>query len=211
MSMPFSEMWWFTMTMLIKRPMNQRYGKKETKIIIKNAKPLCQKMFEDVEDIGFDNPMKHNLYGSFPLMAIWKASEGQISIEDYSKMINETMSRPLIKRIISDGNLNVESDRIKILKTYKENKKWADDHPEYKTWDFHFDDNKHEKGLYHYFTYCPLHNFAKQYGFLDVLPIMCNMDYITAENMHSILHRKQTLATGGTMCDYWFVPDQLEE
>ena len=60
----------------------------------------------------------------------------------------------------------------KILAAAKEkfhaNKKWADDHPEYKdkTWDFNIDDNKHRDGTYYYFTRCPLNAFARKYGYL---------------------------------------------
>ena len=47
---------------------------------------------------------------------------------------------------------------------------WADAHPQYrdKTWDFNFDDSKHKDGSYYYFTRCPLNDFARKYGFLEV-------------------------------------------
>ena len=48
------------------------------------------------------------------------------------------------------------------------------------------------------------------YGFLEVLPICCDIDYITTEYSHGILHRDYTLASGGNMCDYWIVPDQIK-
>jgi len=28
--------------------------------------------------------------------------------------------------------------------------------------------------------------------------------------MHGVLHRDYTLATGGDMCDYWIVPDKIQ-
>ncbi|MCR4990567.1 MAG: L-2-amino-thiazoline-4-carboxylic acid hydrolase, partial [Lachnospiraceae bacterium] len=72
-----------------------------------------------------------------------------------------------------------------------------------------FDDSKHKDGSYYHFTRCPLNDFARKYGFLEVLPICCDIDYITTEYSHGILHRDYTLASGGNICDYWIVPDQI--
>ena len=43
-----------------------------------------------------------------------------------------------------------------------------------------------------------------------ILPVCCDIDYITAEYNHGVLHRDYTLATGGNICDYWIVPDQIK-
>ena len=90
--------------------------------------------------------------------------------------------------------------------------KWLNDHPEYeeKSWDFNFDDTKHEDGTYYHFTRCPIEAYARSHGFLEILPVICDLDYLTSEARHAVLHREQTLATGGEMCDYWFVGDKIE-
>lgn len=40
---------------------------------------------------------------------------------------------------------------------------------------------------------------------------LCNIDYNTAALMHGVLHREQTVADGGTMCDYWMVGDKVKD
>ncbi len=40
---------------------------------------------------------------------------------------------------------------------------------------------------------------------------MCDIDHLTAKLMHLTLHREQTLAGGGEICDYWFVGDQVKD
>ena len=52
--------------------------------------------------------------------------------------------------------------------------------------------------------------YMAKHGFLEVLPICCGIDYITTEYSHGILHRDYTLASGGNICDYWIVPDQIK-
>lgn len=60
---------------------------------------------------------------------------------------------------------------------------WADEHLEYrnKTWDFNFDDTLHKDGFYYHFTRCPMEKFARENGYLDVLIIGCNIDYLICE------------------------------
>ena len=65
-------------------------------------------------------------------------------------------------------------------------------------------------GFYYYFTQCPLNTFARREGYLEVLPVMCDIDHITASLMHAKLNRKYTLASGGKVCDYWFVGDKMK-
>ena len=66
----------------------------------------------------------------------------------------------------------------------------------------------HPEGFYYHFTRCPLNDFARREGYLEVLPVMCEIDLLTASLMHAKLIRRQTLASGGDMCDYWFVGDK---
>ncbi len=39
---------------------------------------------------------------------------------------------------------------------------------------------------------------------------MCDVDYLTAGLMHAKLIREHTLASGGEVCDYWFVGDNTK-
>ena len=78
-----------------------------------------------------------------------------------------------------------------------------------KTWDFNFE-NKHKDGIYYHFTRCPLNDFARKNGFLEILPVCCEIDHYMTEAKHGVLHRDYTLATGGSICDYWIVPDKIK-
>ena len=109
-------------------------------------------------------------------------------------------------------NANKASGIKRIRKMMERDAKWLDEHPQYKkySWDFHFDEKKHKDGFYYYFTQCPLNIFARREGYQEVLPVMCDIDHITASLMHAKLNRKYTLASGGKVCDYWFVGDKMK-
>ena len=55
-----------------------------------------------------------------------------------------------------------------------------------------------------------MNTFARREGYLEVLPVMCDIDHITDSLMHAKLNRKYTLASGGKVCDYWFVGDKMK-
>lgn len=166
-------------------------------------------MLDRVDDVGEDNPMASNIYECLVVLAIWKAADGKISVSDLREMCTAILSMPVLKIVGLFVNGNKESGVRKFRKMIEKDAAWLDEHPEYKdvSWDFHIDDTKHQEGFYYHFTQCPLNNFARKEGYLEVLPVMCDVDFLTAKLMHFTLHREHTLAGGGEVCDYWYVGD----
>lgn len=39
---------------------------------------------------------------------------------------------------------------------------------------------------------------------------MCDIDFKTASLMRANLHRENTLAKDGEVCDYWFIGDKID-
>lgn len=52
---------------------------------------------------------------------------------------------------------------------------------------------------YYNFTRCPLNDFARENGYIEILPVCCEMDHYMTEAKHGVLHRDYTLATGGEL------------
>ena len=55
--------------------------------------------------------------------------------------------------------------------------------------------------IYYEFTECPAAEFAKRFGFTDVMPALCNVDYAAMELLHAKLVRTTT-CVDGCRCDY---------
>lgn len=79
-----------------------------------------------------------------------------------------------------------------------------------RAWDFHFDETLHRDGFYYHFTHCPIADFCRKYGYEEITPVLCDIDFITMGMMHSVLHREHTLASGGSLCDYWTAGDRIK-
>ncbi len=68
---------------------------------------------------------------------------------------------------------------------------------------------ENDKPLCYEFTACPIAEFARQHGLLEVMPALCNPDYAAMEPLHARLVRTMTCANG-CKCDYAICGDQDE-
>ena len=125
--MEYTNKYWKMLMPLIKRSLTKRLGKEETAELIKKADTVYRDMLNRIDDVGKDNPMASNIYECLVFLAVWKASDGKITVDGLREITREIMSTPILK---------------------------------------------------------------------------------AAGLMHAKLIREQTLASGGEMCDYWFVGDK---
>lgn len=211
--MKYTDKYWKLLIPLLKRRLGKRYGKEYTKALITKADGVYRGMLNRVDDVGEDNPMASNIYEGLVVMAIWKASDGKISVNDLRKICMDMLSMPILKVVGLFINGNKESGVRKYRSMIEKDAEWLEEHPQYKdvSWDFHIDDTRHKEGFCYYFTRCPLNNFARREGCLEVLPVMCDVDFLIAKLMHFKLHREHTLADGGEVCDYWYVGDREKQ
>ena len=196
----------------VKKSLIKRYGKEETQKLIEKTDIEYREMLRRTDDVGADNPMASNIYECLVFLAVWKAAEGKISVDDLRAISLDVMSTPMLKLAGLFINGNKKSGINRLRNMMLKNAAWLEKHPQYKktSWDFNFDDTKHKDGFYYHFTKCPLNGFARKEGYLEVLPVMCDIDHLTAKLMHLTLHREQTLAGGGEICDYWFFGDRVK-
>jgi hypothetical protein len=199
--------------LMMKKLMVEQYGKTVTKEAYKKAPGIYRDMLMKVEDIGSENPMAGNIYMAFVFMAIWKAADGAIDTDSYRIVVRRFLTESFARKFIGKSDMNKPEDVQKAKEKFRRMQAWADEHPQYKdkTWDFNFDETRHRDGSFYYFTRCPLNDFARKFGYLEVLSVCCELDHILTEASHGKLIREYTLATGGPICDYWIVPDKLAD
>ena len=200
-------------SVMLRKPMKQQYGRELTRKALKKAPAVYRQMLAKTDDIGADNPMAGNIYMGYVFMAVWKAADGAIDVDSFRQVTRAFMRNPLVAKLMGGKDINKAEDMKALADALHAMQDWADAHPQYKerTWDFNFDETKHRDGFYYHFTRCPLEKFARENGFLEILPVACDLDYLTVESRHGVLHRNHTLAAGGEMCDYWIVPDKIKD
>ena len=70
--------------------------------------------------------------------------------------------------------------------------------------------NNTEEGFAFTLVGCPLVQYAKKHGYMELMPHMCKLDHQYAKLMHAKLIRTHTVATGAESCDYWYIGDESE-
>lgn len=180
--------------------------------LLKKAKPIYIDLLSRIDGISDNNPMAFNITSSFIIIAIWLASDRTITPEQMSDIMRIALDWKPMKAMVGMVDMNTQKGVRTFGKMMRKNADWAAAHPEdTNNWDFNFDDTLHKDGFYYHFTHCPIADFCKKYGYEEINPVLCNIDFITMSMMHSVLHREHTIAEGAGICDYWTVGNSIKE
>lgn len=209
--MRFNSVIWEIMSSRIKKYLKLLVISENADDLIKKAKPIYKDLLSKVECISDNNPMSGNITTSFIIISVWLSSERRITPEQMSGVLSAAMADwKMMKMMYGIFDMNTDRGCRAFKNKMQKYADWAAAHPEdTATWDFNFDESLHKDGFYYHFTRCPIAAFCKKYGYEEITPVLCQIDYITISKMHAVLYREHTIAQGGDMCDYWIVGDEI--
>lgn len=165
---------------------------------------------------GKKSVMAHNLYQALALFAAYEAAGRCFDEEDINYLANEAFVSRL-KKISVILNVNTLTRGIWKKLIYKfvgVIKKQADEHRGKdwnNTWGIKINPEGHKNGISLTLVGCPIVDFAKKHGYMNMMPFLCKMDHIQMEVLHGTLIRKHTVADGANECDYWILGDKETE
>ena len=191
-----------------------RYLKKhypcEMKRIIARAKRIRPKLAKRAPDIGGkENILAGNLDMFILFLSYYEASEHRMDGAAIDEIIDDVYSR--LRPLSIFMNIN-DSLLLSVLRKYlygsygryarkvrkkRAENKWLD------TWGMVVDPNKTDVGFAFTLVGCPIAEYAKKFGYEELMPHLCALDHAYAR-----LIRTHTVATGADSCDYWYVPDK---
>lgn len=136
--MEYTSKYWNMLTPLIKKSLLKRYGKEETAELLRKTNQIYRDMLRRADDIGKDNPMASNLYEGLIFLALWDASDRQISVDELRTISEEMMAFPLLKAMGLMINANKKSGMARIAKMMHKDAAWLEAHPQYKAYSWIF-------------------------------------------------------------------------
>ena len=164
---------------------------------MKAVKKEYRKIMERADDIGANN----NLLSSYSLGAFFISCcrNLDLSPEEIFKIIETNIKKSkMFKSLMGDAKSYVSEKRraarrewSKETKERKYKNDWVVDIKE--------DDPNWYEIDYHECGVCKL---FKQEGCFELAKYLCKLDFVIAEVIGLDLHRSQTLAEGGSMCDF---------
>ena len=163
-----------------------------------------RKIRDTVDDIGplTKNPLRICLAGGVIWMAAYEALEGKMSEEMFSEMITRCMTSPLFKKAFGAKNPFVAEKQQKKLALHKSANEISKSEYNWKT---DYRPGRDETEYFCTYRRCGLCTLGRNLGHPELIQYMCKMDYISIDIMGGILYRTQTLATGGSCCDFHVV------
>ena len=153
--------------------------------------------------------MAYNELFALAFVAPYLASEKKIP----PKTVQEMMRRALyhIKWYFSRTDLNTDKGKAENKKSVVKYFKWYTPERErqYPTsFKVDFEGLPYEGACYYRITRCPICSYAEKLGVSELMPLFCELDEVMSTLQHGVLHREQTLASGGAYCDYFITGDK---
>ena len=196
-----------------------RYLKKhyptEWKKIAARARRIRPKMMKRAPDLGGrENSLANNLDMFILFISYYEASDRRMDGAAIDEIIDDiyrhlrfvrplmNINNPTILSVLRKYLYNSYRKHSEKVKAKKAQGQWLD------TWDMVVNPNNTDVGVAFTLVGCPLAEYAKKYGYMDIMPHMCAIDHAYAKLMHAKLLRTHTVATGSDSCDYWYVPDK---
>ena len=192
----------------------KHYPKSAKKIIYK-AEKIYPRLYAKMPDIGGKkNMLASNMDMMLTFIAFYEASNHRIdgkSINEVSDIILGKISwvskifninKPYQLRMVRKLMYGLYVPYAKKVDAKKENGEWGN------TWSMAIDPKSKKEGVSFDLIGCPLVDYAKKYGYEEIVPYMCLFDHKIAALFHARIIRTHTVATGSESCDYWYVPDR---
>lgn len=195
----------------------RRLGRERAEEVIRGAEPIHDRFLAETPYIGGrENILSKNLDMYLPFFAIYEASGRTLTEETVDEMLDAVrISRcQKIEKLINMNRLDRPWFRKLAYRLARKaagkinahrGKDWNN------TWGVQINPESHSHGLAMTLVGCPLVDFAREHGYMEIMPCLCRSDVRVAEALHARLIRHHTVAQGYETCDYWFVGDRDTE
>ena len=142
-------------------------------------------------------------YDCIAIMSYYAVCRDVVSFREIEE-IEENLILPAFHKLSKFVDCNKPFFRKLMYQSFRNAEKQCDQWHDYEMRVGPFDK---AQPIYYEFTACPAAEFAKKHDLLEVMPALCNPDYMAMELIHAKLIRKTTCANG-CKCDYTICGDK---
>ena len=179
-------------------------------MITKQAKPKYREIIEKLPEFEKGDIFKPNIVNCSLLIAFLQSLGRRPSVEEltdfYAAAMSVTATKVLCRR---GGKIKFTEKDINGMKATAALKA-ADRNPY--SWNMEFLPYADDSGYEARFSKCGICTLMKEYGYYDLVPAMCHLDYTMSEmGGATVFVREYTLAGGGPYCDCGYKKKQHAE
>ena len=196
----------------VRKYLKKEYGKDEAARLWEKTLQIYNGFVKEAPDIGGkENGMSGNLYLALAVFAFYEADGRKLTPDKLKELMSRQLPKsiPVLSALV---DLNKPKNQHRLLARYEKYKVISDEKLERGEWgnSWRIEMNPHgrETGVAFDLVGCPLADFAKKHSYTEIMPVLCDFDYLTARLMHARLFREHTVATGSTYSDFWYLGDR---
>ncbi len=179
---------------------NLGYNLTKASEIAKKAKPRYKRIISKLPEFEKNDRFKTNIVNCAMLISFLQSMDRRPSVDELTVFYADAMSTKATKMFCRKAGKNKFSDKDIAGMKATEALKAADRNPY--SWNMEYILYKDGSGYEARFTRCGICTLMKEYGFYDLVPAMCHLDYTMSElGRATVFVRKYTLASGGPYCD----------
>lgn len=183
----------------------QLLTQKNPKEIYKKARKIYKQEMGQLPEYGENDVLKLNLAHGILIYAIYESCEQKPRVNELSKFYHNVVLTPRLARLFLASSDMTCANRIESEKKRAVRSERAT-HPY--TWQYKISDVG-DKRFTAQFSRCGIYDYFKSKGIPQLVPAMCLMDYSFCEVQKHIFLRKETLSTGGGMCDCTYISKDI--
>lgn len=201
---------------VLTRRLCERFGAEQGAALWEKTKRLYEDFVADLPYTGGSkNPMCHSLYDSIACFAYWEAMpEGQReSVEEFAQTVafvfnGETVKKRNPEFFTANNRALLKLAGAVLRIAFAPMNRRVDTGRWNNAWRVRINPEGKSEGLQMVLVGCPIADFAKKHGYMDLMPAMCNPDFDNMPELGIYLIRPKTVGMGYPVCDYRFVGDK---
>ncbi len=176
------------------------YDMKAAKRISADAKPVYRQIIEKLPEFEKDDRFVVNIVNCSLLIAFLKAMDSRPEVDELTKYYADAMTMTATKIFCKKAGREKFSDKDIAGMKATAALNAADRNPY--SWNMDFIPYEDGSGYEARFYKCGICALMKEYGYYDLVPAMCHLDYTMSElGGTTNFVREYTLASGGPYCD----------
>lgn len=169
-------------------------------MVMKKAKSEYRKIIEKIPEFEKEDRFSTNIINCALLVSILLSMDRRPTVDELTRYYKNAMSTSLTKKVCRKAGKTKFTDAdIESMKATAALR--AGDRNPY-SWNMDYLPYEDGSGYEARFYTCGICALMKEYGFFDLVPAMCHLDYTMSEmGGASDFVREYTLASGGPYCD----------
>ena len=177
-----------------------RYDPEEAKIITQDAGKKYREIVEKLPAFEKEDRFKTNILSCAQFIAFLSSMPRRPDVSEASRYYEDSMSTAVTRKMCRMGGKNKFSDKDIASMKKTAALKAADRNPY--SWNMDYLPYEDGSGYEARFYKCGICTLMKEYGFYDLVPAMCRLDYTMSDmGGTTVFVREYTLASGGPYCD----------